>query len=89
MIDFKTGLQRYIEAEVERRVEERLAGILQELGIPLDARSRRAAGGAARAPKPAVTKARHAVSAETRAKMRAAWVRRKKAQQAAASVEKP
>jgi hypothetical protein len=33
MIDFKAGLEKYIEAEIQRRVEERLAKVLRELGV--------------------------------------------------------
>jgi hypothetical protein len=80
MRDFKARLEKYIEAEVQRRVEERLAKVLDELG-PGSARPRRrrssqpTAAGTERL----VAKPRRPVSAETRAKMRAAWARRKAA----------
>lgn len=87
MIDFKAGLEKYIEAEVQRRVEERLAKVLRELGVSHaglrrhnDGRTRAAVteGPASSPPK----KPRQPVSAETRAKMKAAWARRKAALEA-------
>jgi hypothetical protein len=87
MIDFKAGLEKYIEAEIQRRVEERLAKVLRELGV-LRAGLRRRGGGRTRASvteAPASTppkKPRQPVSAETRATMKAAWARRKAALEA-------
>ncbi len=93
MIDFKAGLEKYIEAEVQRRVDARLKKVLDELGVP---RGRVGHHGGGRAGANAVDavisppkKRRRPVSAETRAKMKAAWVRRKAAGQPAAPVKEP
>jgi hypothetical protein len=82
MIDFKAGLQKYIEAEVERRVEDRLAKVLEELGIAESRRLRRPpSAGTTAASKSRGAKPGRIVSAETRAKMKAAWALRKKGQE--------
>jgi hypothetical protein len=83
MIDFKAGLEKYIEAEVQRRVEARLAKVLEQLGVPRHGgRRSRVQVSAATASAVRPPKARRPVSVETRAKMKAAWARRKAEQQA-------
>ena len=75
----KATLERYIDAEANRRAEEILARMLAEVGIGSPGRRRRTVGGTGAGAGNPEPRAGRVVSDATRARMRAAWARRKAA----------